>query len=62
MPRIPFPDAKALPSNEGEFLNQVNNLNIFLLWAHSVIRLAWSAQLGAAQFAKLELPRSVREL
>src|SRR5580658_1546550 len=61
MPRIPYPETKALPTDLREFLNQVN-LNIFLMLAHSVNTVGIVAQLGAAQFAKLELPRSVREL
>lgn len=62
MDRIPYPDTKTLPADLREFLNQVNNLNIFLMWAHSVNTVGIVGQLGAAQFAKLELPRSVREL
>jgi alkylhydroperoxidase family enzyme len=61
MARIPYPDTKTLPADLRELLNQVN-LNIFSMWAHSVNTVGIVAQLGAAQFAKLELPRSVREL
>src|SRR5271163_3143074 len=61
MARIPYPDTKTLPVDLREFLNQVN-LNIFSMWAHSVTTVGIVAQLGAAQFAKLEWPRSVREL
>ena len=61
MARIPYPDTKNLPPDLRELLNQAK-LNIFLMWAHSVNTVGIIAQLGAAQFAKLELPRSVREL
>jgi alkylhydroperoxidase family enzyme len=61
MPRIPYPDPKTLPADLRELLNHVN-LNIFLMWAHSVNTVGIVVRLGAAQFAQLELPRSVREL
>lgn len=61
MARIPYPDAKTLPPELRQLLEQAN-LNIFLMWAHSVSTVGIVAQLGAAQFAKLELPRSIREL
>jgi alkylhydroperoxidase family enzyme len=61
MARIPYPETQHLPHELQELLRQTN-LNIFLMWAHSVNTVGIVAQLGAAQFAKLELPRSIREL
>ena len=43
------------------FLKQLN-LSVFSMWANSVNTVGIFAQLEAAQFAKLALPRSVREL
>jgi hypothetical protein len=61
MARIPYPETQHLPHELRDLLRQTN-LNIFLMWAHSVNTIGIVAQLGAAQFAKLELPRSIREL
>lgn len=61
MARIPYPDVQNLPPDLRELLTQLN-LNIFLMWAHSVNTVGIIVKLGAAQFANLELPRSVREL
>jgi alkylhydroperoxidase family enzyme len=61
MARIPYPDTNTLPPELRELLNQAK-LNIFSMWTHSLNTVGIVAQLGAAQFAKLELPRSVREL
>jgi alkylhydroperoxidase family enzyme len=61
MARIPYPDPKTLPPDLVSLLNQAK-LNVFSMWAHSVNTVGIIAQLGAVQFAKLELPRSVREL
>jgi hypothetical protein len=59
MARIPYPETQHLPDELRDLLRQTN-LNIFLMWAHSVNTVGIVAQLGAAQFAKLELPRSIR--
>jgi alkylhydroperoxidase family enzyme len=61
MARIPYPEKNTLPPELRELLTQAK-LNIFSMWAHSVNTVGIIAQLGAVQFAKLELPRSVREL
>jgi len=61
MARIPYPETEHLPHELRDLLRQAN-LNIFLMWAHSVNTVGIVAQLGAAQFAKLELPRSIRGL
>jgi len=59
--RIPYPDTTALPADLRELLKQAN-LNVFTMWAHSVNTIGTVIHLGADQFAKLELPRSIREL
>jgi len=59
--RIPYPDQAKLPPELGETLQRVH-LNIFSMWAHSVSTVGPIMNLGAAQFAKLELPRAIREL
>ena len=61
MARIPYPDVQKLPPDLRGLLAQAN-LNIFLMWAHSVNTVGIVAKLGATQFADLELPRSIREL
>ena len=61
MARIPYPETEHLPHEVQDVLRQAN-INIFLMWAHSVNTVDIIVQLGAAQFAKLELPRSIREL
>ncbi len=61
MARIPYPDTERLPHEVRALLKQAN-LNAFTMWAHSVNTIELVIQLGAAQFAKLELPRSIREL
>jgi alkylhydroperoxidase family enzyme len=61
MARIPYPETEYLPHEVQDVLRQAN-INIFLMWAHSVNTVDIIVQLGAAQFAKLELPRSIREL
>ena len=61
MARIPYPDVDKLPAELRTLLKQAN-LNVFTLWAHSVNTIELVIRLGAAQFAKLELPRSIREL
>lgn len=61
MARISYPDKETLPNDVRELLEQVN-INIFLMLAHSVSTVGTVMQLGAAQFAKLELSREVREL
>jgi alkylhydroperoxidase family enzyme len=61
MARIPYPDADKLPAELRALLKRAN-LNVFTMWAHSVNTIELVIQLGAAQFAKLDLPRSVREL
>jgi len=53
--RIPYPDLAKLPPELSELLRQVH-LNIFSMWAHSVSTVGLIMNLGAAQFAKLELP------
>jgi alkylhydroperoxidase family enzyme len=44
-----------------ELLQQAH-LKIFSMWAHSVSTIGMIMNLGAAQFAKLELPRDLREM
>ena len=61
MARIPYPEVDKLPAELRTLLKQAN-LNVFTLWAHSVNTIELVIRLGAAQFAKLELPRSIREL
>jgi alkylhydroperoxidase family enzyme len=61
MARIPYPETEYLPHEVQDVLRQAN-INIFLMWAHSVNTVDIIVQLGAAQFAKLELPRTIREL
>jgi len=61
MARIPYPEVEKLPAELRTLLKQAN-LNVFTLWAHSVSTIELVIRLGAAQFAKLELPRSIREL
>jgi hypothetical protein len=61
MARIPYPDPATLPSELANVLRQAS-LNIFSMWAHSVSTVRIVMDLGAAQFAKLELPRAIREL
>jgi hypothetical protein len=57
--RIPYPDAQKLPPEVRNLLSEVTNLNIFRMWAHSINKVGLVAQLGATQFAKLELPTLV---
>ena len=61
MARIPYPDPKALPPQLNDVLRQAN-LNVFTMWAHSVSTAGLIMDLGAVQFAKLELPRGLREI
>jgi alkylhydroperoxidase family enzyme len=61
MVRIPYPDPATLPSELTNILRQAS-LNIFSMWAHSISTARIVMDLGAAQFAKLELPRAIREL
>ena len=61
MARIPYPDPSKLSPELNELLREAN-LNIFTMWAHSANTIRLVADLGAAQFAKLELPRSIREM
>lgn len=61
MARIAYPDTTAL-SPELQGLLKKANLNVFTMWAHSSETIGLIMQLGAVQFAKLELPRSIREL
>ena len=61
MARIPYPDIEKLPADVRTLLKQAN-LNIFKMWAHSANTIDLVMRLGAAQFAKLELSRSIREL
>lgn len=61
MARIPYPDTNALPSDAREMLDQAH-LNVFTMWAHSVNTIELIMRLGAVQFAKLELSRTIREL
>jgi alkylhydroperoxidase family enzyme len=61
MARIPYPDTTKLSPELRELL-QLAHLNIFSMWAHSVSTIGLIMNLGAAQFAKLELPRAIREM
>jgi alkylhydroperoxidase family enzyme len=61
MARIAYPDTTKLPVELRALLEQAN-LNVFTMWAHSVNTIELVIRLGAAQFAKLDLPRSIREL
>jgi len=61
MARISYPDTEKLPAELRALLKQAN-LNIFTMWAHSANTIQLIIELGAAQFAKLDLPRSIREL
>ena len=61
MARIPYPDTNALTAELQGLLKKAN-LNVFTMWAHSPETIGLIMQLGAVQFAKLELPRSIREL
>jgi alkylhydroperoxidase family enzyme len=59
--RIAYPDTEQFSAELRALLKQAN-LNVFTMWAHSVNTIELVIKLGAAQFAKLELPRSIREL
>jgi len=61
MARIPYPETQNLSPEVRDIL-RLTNLNIFKMWAHSVETVGLVAELGATQFAKLDLPRSIREL
>src|SRR5215468_4115714 len=61
MARIPYPDSTKLPPEVNELLQQAH-LKVFSTWAHSVSTIGLIVNLGAAQFAKLELPRAIREM
>jgi len=61
MARIPYPDPKKLSPQQNELLKKAN-LNVFTMWAHSQNTIELIIGLGAAQFAKLELPRGIREM
>jgi alkylhydroperoxidase family enzyme len=61
MARIPYPDQTMLPPEVSELLQQAH-LKIFSMWAHSISTIGLIMNLGAAQFAKLELPRTIREM
>jgi len=61
MARIPYPDRTKLPREVNELLEQAH-LKIFSMWAHSVSTIDLIMKLGAAQFAELELPRTIREM
>ena len=61
MARISYPDVDKLPAELRSLLKQAN-LNVFNMWAHSANTIELIIKLGAAQFANLELPRSIREL
>ena len=65
MARIPYPDKESLPQDVQKLVDQASQAgtgHIFWMWAYSVSTVSLIAQLGATQFAKLELPGSVREL
>ena len=61
MARIPYPNPEHLTQTTKELLKQAR-LNIFSMWAHSVSTIDLIINLGAVQFAKLELPRNLREM
>ncbi len=61
MARIPYPDIEKMSPELRELLQKAP-LRIFLMWAHSVSTVGLVMDLGAAQIAKLELPRAIREL
>jgi alkylhydroperoxidase family enzyme len=61
MARIPYPDQTKLPPEVNELLQQAH-LKIFSMWAHSASTIGLIMNLGAVQFAKLELPRAIREM
>ncbi len=61
MARIPYARTDQLPDGLKQLLGQVN-LNVFNMWAHSVSTAEIVMRLGAAQYASLQLPRSIREL
>src|SRR5262249_54624117 len=61
MARIPYPDSTQLPPGVSELLQQAQ-LKVFSMWAHSVSTVGLIINLGAAQFAKLELPRAILEM
>src|SRR5215472_15851602 len=61
MARIPYPDSTKLPPDVNELLHQAH-LKVFSMWAHSVSTVGLVINLGAAQFAKLELPEPIREM
>jgi alkylhydroperoxidase family enzyme len=61
MARIPYPEIDKLPAELRTLLKQAN-LSVFTMWAHLVNTIDLVVRLGAAQFAKLEMPRSIREL
>lgn len=61
MARIPYPDQTKLPLEVNQLLQQAH-LKIFSMWAHSVSTVGLIMNLGAAQFAKLDLPRAIREM
>ena len=61
MARIPYPDSTKLPPEVNELLQQAH-LKVFSMWAHSVSTVGLVMNLGAVQFAKLELPRAILEM
>ena len=61
MARIPYPDSTKLPPEVNDLLQQAH-LKVFSMWAHSVSTVDLIINLGAAQFAKLELPQAIREM
>ena len=61
MARIAYPDTNAMSPELRDLLKKAN-LNVFTMWAHSAETITLIIELGAVQFAKLELPRSIREL
>jgi len=65
MARIPYPDKKSLPQDVQKLVDEASQSgtgHIFWMWSYSVNTVGLIAQLGATQFAELELPGSIREL
>src|SRR5215475_13610452 len=54
MARIPYPDSTKLPPEVSELLQQAH-LKVFSMWAHSVSTVGLVMNLGAVQFANLEV-------
>ena len=65
MARIPYPDKNSLTEDVQKVVDEASQAgtgHVFWMWSYSVNTVGLIAQLGATQFAKLELPGSVREL